>query len=1030
MRSLSMLFLMVLQSLFFEGSAQTDLLEKSLLKITGVEPTVLFKRNQNHLEQAVDIFIDNGGQSVKGVLTIRLSSGKEQQVKLGTIGAGSGKYRIFIPENREVIPVEFILETESQEKTSFIADWTPRKHWEVCLIPISHHDLGYTHSIEHVMEKYVGIYEDVLRFCEQTDDYPEEAKFRYSAEGAWSMQYFIEHSNRETLEKLSKYMSEGRIEVHALIGNEITDILGHEEMIRLMYPSFRIANKFGGEINTGSITDVTGLSWGLPTALSNAGVDYFFAGLPDYFEWWSEKFSYMRPFWDEENILRSHGRPDAFYWGGPDGSKILVYYQGTYGCWSPKSYQQVMEELPGMLDAMDERGNPFSVMRYAGYGCGDNTETDIVVSNLAREWNSKWAYPRLIVSTSSMFFEKLEKQCADVRTFSGDLPQTDYSAGAISTAEVTALNRVAHDRLNAAEKLATMSNLLINSAYPAEVIRDAYYNMLLYDEHTWGMWDPVGKVQDWAWSVKSSFAYKAAGLSEMILSGRRGYTDGGPGAIANAIAFQDTVQHIVVFNPLSKERNDLVNLIKLVPEVPFDLIDTRTGEKVIYQVSELNDPLAPVPYAAGRYAREHFTTTPWFLDQIRGLTLSFMAEDVPSMGYKTYKIVPAADSPSVAASLALTDNSLENRFYKIELNPQTGTIKSIYDKELDIELVDRNAPHQVNQVITRWVGTGEEESPASATIRKGENGPVYASLVISTSVAGCPQVNQEIRLYENMKRIDIANRLLKDMTPAMEVFFAFPFLMEDPDFRFEGPLSVIEPLKDQFPGSNTHYYAVQHWANVSDGHHGITLVPVDAHLLMFGGLHPSEVSQAHHGVTPPGFGEPFVKEFNKGHMYSYAINSNFCTNFSTTQAGDILFRYSITSHRGNWVEGNPGNLGWAAGNPLIPFTLDGKREGTLHESLSFCRVDKPNVMLLTMKRAENNEGIIIRLNETEGKDTEVSVTFPFLDINKVYETNLVELNEKLHDFQKQTIRVRMKPFGIKTFRILSTTHLSDRNPEL
>ena len=88
------------------------------------------------------------------------------------------------------------------------------------------------------------------------------------------------------------------------------------------------------------------------------------------------------------------------------------------------------------------------------------------------------------------------------------------------------------------------------------------------------------------------------------------------------------------------------------------------------------------------------------------------------------------------------------------------------------------------------------------------------------------------------------------MTPTQEVYFAFPFKMDNPDFRFEGPLSVIKPMRDQFPGSNTNYYSVQHWADVSDGKTGITLSPVDAHLVMFGGLNTVETSQAHHGVDP------------------------------------------------------------------------------------------------------------------------------------------------------------------------------------
>ena len=114
-------------------------------------------------------------------------------------------------------------------------------------------------------------------------------------------------------------------------------------------------------------------------------------------------------------------------------------------------------------------------------------------------------------------------------------------------------------------------------------------------------------------------------------------------------------------------------------------------------------------------------------------------------------------------------------------------------------------------------------------------------------------------LYDKLKRIDLANRILKDSTPGLELYFAFPFHIDKPEFRFEGSHSVIKPLRDQFPGSNSNYYAVQHWADASDGQIGVTLAAVDSHLLEFGGLWPCYVSQAHHGVTPPDFGRPFVK---------------------------------------------------------------------------------------------------------------------------------------------------------------------------
>ena len=1024
-----------------DQALQSNAQKGSVLKIVKVEPTVLFRNEQNGLMQAVDITVNNTGQAVEGKLRIRFRSQKELSADIGTIKEGEGKYRFFIPEVSGTLPVEFSLKTENKIQDHLTMSWTSRKHWEICMIPMSHHDLGYTATTEHVLRNYIRTYNDVIKYCKETEDYPDEAKFRYSVEESWSLEHFIENSDKETHAKLAKYIKEGRIEVQALYGELVTGMCSHEEMIRLLYPSFRINKEFGGQIRVGSITDMPGLSWALPTILQGAGIKYFFAGLAEYFDGrfsviigsnTMEKYgSLQHTFWDEKNILRPHGRPDAFYWKGPDGSKVLVYYQGAYGCWNPVSCEQVMNELPGMLNDMDSRGNPFSVMRLAGYGCRDNSKAEIIVSNLVRDWNSQWAYPKLIVSTSGMFFEKLERQCRDLRTFTGDMPDTDYPVGATSMAKETAINRETHDRLSSAEKLATISDLLLKSNnYPSEDIRDAYADMMLYDEHCWGLSGRgTARVSDWSYVEKSSYSYRAACLTDLIFSGAineydRSYFASGAGDIANSISFDSDGQHIVVFNSLSFNRNNLVNIINtyvppyLLFKEPFEIIDNETGQKVPYQIIELDSPQAPVPYAARRYARGQFSSAGGNVGKYEGFNLAFVAENVPAMGYKSYRIVPA-EIPSVSqSSLVLTDKSIENRFFKVTINPETGTVTSIYDKELGTELVDKDAPHQVNQLITRWITTGKEESPRIATIRKGQNGPVYASYVVTTSGAGCPEVTQEIILYDKIKRIDFNNRVLKDMTPSQEVYFAFPFRMDNPDFRFEGPLSVIKPLRDQFPGSNSNYYSVQHWADVSDGNTGITFTPVDAHLVMFGGLNSSEVSPPHHGVTSVTYGSPFVTEMKKGHMYSFVMNNNFRTNMPPTQVGDILFRYSVTSHKGNWIDGRPRDFGWNACNPLIPVLVEGKSKGYLPESLSFCQADKPNVILLTLKKAEDGEGIIIRLNETEGIDTEVNVTLPRITIGKVYETNLVEENEKSVDVQGQTIRINVKAFGVKTIRIL------------
>jgi hypothetical protein len=1009
--------------------------EDPSLRFVSIEPTVLFTRQKDTLFQVVNVKIENAAEPVEADLQVKHDS-RYTSTPLGTIGKGQATFQLSVPDIREPASVEFLLTAGGKIQDHRKMTWQPRRRWRVYIVPITHHDLGYTDTIESVLKKYDGFYDDVLRFCGDTEDWPEESKYRYTVEGAWSVQHFIENRTPTDAAKLAKYIKQGRIEIGALFGNEISNLCSHEELIRLMYPSFRLKRKYGAEILTASITDIPGLSWGLPTVLAGAGVKYFFAGLPTYFEWGRKD---IHTFWDESAILR-HGRPDAFYWQGPDGEKVLVYYQGSYGFFNrvvgPDSYQEVMDSLPGMLDELEKKGSPFDVVRYIHNGV-DNYPPDAKISHIAREWNSKWAYPQLIVATNSMFFAGLEKQCQDIRTFRGELPDTDYVVGAISTAKQTGINRITHDRLHCAEKFAAVASLVSDYTYPAEEIRQAYDNMLLYDEHTWGKDYPAGGVQDWAWHEKSHYAYKAAGLAESILSGSL-ESIAGKVVLSEAKDLAPAGQmlrlpaqqgrHIVVFNSLSIERTDVVRVTRFDARGAFDLIDEQTGEAVPYQVGQLDSPLAPVPYAAQRYARGQFEKHELF-------DLVFVAEHVPPLGYKTYRLLPTQKVAPGASGVGVGGNTLENRFFKVTLDPATGGVASIYDKELSREIVDQDAADKLNQFVARWVQTGKREGPGSAKITKGQSGPVYGSLVVCSAGPGCPKLTQEIILYDRIKRIDFANRVLKDSTPLLEIYFAFPFKIENPQFRFEGSNSVIEPLRDQFPGSNSNYYAVQHWADVSDGQMGVTLSAIESHLLEFGGLWPCYVSQAHHGVTPPDFGRDFVKpeELTKGHVYAFVINSNFRTNFQPVQQDDMLFHYSVTTHKGGWKQGQgvarpswpcfhgleARATGWSAANPLVGVVVEAKSaKGGLEKTMSFCRVDVPNVFLLTLKRAEDGDGLIIRLIETEGQEVTAKVALPHLALKKAWRTNLVEENQAELTYTEHSVTVPIKAFGISTIRII------------
>lgn len=189
---------------------------------------------------------------------------------------------------------------------------------------------------------------------------------------------------------------------------------------------------------------------------------------------------------------------------------------------------------------------------------------------------------------------------------------------------------------------------------------------------------------------------------------------------------------------------------------------------------------------------------------------------------------------------------------------------------------------------------------------------------------------------------------------------------------------------------------------------------------MLGGLWPVGVSFAHHGVTPPGYPnkELRVKEFKKGYIYSFVLENNFRTNFYMTQTGDFLLRYSLTSHRGNWKNGIAIRHGWNTSNPLIPVFTIGDQKGSLPvEKCSFCEVKPFNVLVTALKPSEDDEGIIIRLWETLGRKTNVTIKLPFLKIENAHLTNLVEKELRPVKAFKDSVALTVKPFEVATLKL-------------
>ena len=1010
-------------------------------------PTPLIETSHDGPRQALDVIIVNdwsaAGEAVLRVRNLRLA--------LGPLPVGESEFRVFAPEVAAPQTDACLLEVDGEIVAQTECARAPVRRWQVYLAHASHHDLGYTDLPSNLLREHAGFLDDILRYCAETDDWPEASRFRYTIEQAWSVAFWAAHRSEQQVARLVERLREGRIELTALFGNETSELCGSEEQIRLLYPAARLARHAGVRPATAELNDIPGVSWGLALALSGAGVRYFAPGIPDYFGW-NQKRRYT---WDEQAVM-PRNLPGAFWWQGPDGERVLFWHAAPAGAtlWT---LAQAERDLSRQLARLEARGYPHDLIKlnFAG-GERDNSPPARRLSDIARAWNERWVSPQLIVATSQMFFEAFERAAgAALPTLRGELPNTDYTIGATSTAYPLGVNRVTHDQLAAAERLATCAALHAEYIYPAALLAEAYDSMMLFDEHTWGMASPAGPAQDASANRKAGFAFHAAALAHDVLSKSAN-------RLADAVQLEEAGYHVVVFNPLGHARTD----VALTPATPFspsgkpmywrttddplaprvwvngaaigrtlvtlpeewlvgplEMVDVATGDATPCQSMRTDDPFAARPNAAERVALAR--TDPSSLsvlnyDAAQAVDLAFTVAGAPAMGYRAYRLARA--NGDATTSLQVGETFLENRFYRLEVDPETGSVVSLFDKELGRELVDPGAPYGFNTLLARHPHDAAGQAAIIRRVYSVERGPVLASLAWEGDAPGCPRVTGEITMYDRVKRVDIAHRVLRDATPALEHYVAFPFALTPPQFRFQAANSVIEPVRDQLPGSNTSAFTAQHWVAVNDGADEVMWTGREAPVVMLGRLWPSPVSQAHHGATPPGYDQPFLRDpaaFEHGHIYSLLMSNNFRTNFAPIQPSDVLFRFSLNSRAvsGNGMPTNATQWGDAANLPLVSAWVQGPQTGALPPESAFVELDAANVSLLALKAAEDGDGIVLRLAETAGRATNVGVTLPCNVIAEASSANLLEEYATPLTHNELTVRAPLRAFGVTTVRL-------------
>ncbi|KAA3663524.1 MAG: alpha-mannosidase [Chloroflexi bacterium] len=128
--------------------------------------------------------------------------------------------------------------------------------------------------------------------------------------------------------------------------------------------------------------------------------------------------------------------------------------------------------------------------------------------------------------------------------------------------------------------------------------------------------------------------------------------------------------------------------------------------------------------------------------------------------------------------------------------------------------------------------------------------------------------------------------------------------------------------------------------------------------------------------------------------------------------GEHRFTYSLLPHVGDW-RAETAVSAYALNNPLILRRVTGG-DGTLSASLLSVNVN--NVIIETVKQAEDGNGLIVRLYENERSRGPVTVTTSF-PIRAAYRCNLLEENQAVLDVSEKSVRLPIKPYQIATLRL-------------
>jgi alpha-mannosidase len=843
---------------------------------------------------------------------------------------GYNYVKLQLPAVERKTAVAYQLETTARTWTGSL-ELNPVRQWRVNFVQHSHTDIGYTRSQTEILGEHLRFIDYALDYCDNTDAYPEEAQFRWTCEASWAVDEYLKSRPAQQIERLKRRVAEGRIELTGMYFN-FDELPDEQTLAASLQPIRRMQEQIGQPIVTAMQNDVNGIGWGLCDYFSELGVKYLNMGTHGH------------------RALICFDKPTLFWWESPSGKRMLAfraehYMTGNAFKIHAGDFNAFEDELLTYLTNLEAKGYEYDLIsiQHSGY-LVDNSPPSTQACEMIRQWNEKYTWPKLKTATATEFFEEMENRYGErFQVIRGAWPDW-WTDGFGASARAVAATRQAQSDLIAYSAGLSMAALQ-GAALPTKIadrIELANAGLLFYTEHTVGyhasVREPFHRYTMEQRAIKESYAWEAARRAKMLGEEAMG--------LLQSFVAREKEPALLVFNTLNWPRSGLIKVYidhQILPRyTPFTIAD-QSGKPAKAQPVE-----------------RHSDGTYW----------AIWVEDIPAFGYKKYVIrlegeAAATSQPKTAEEV----RTLENQWYKIQLDLERGIIASITDKALNLELVDPKASWKFGEFIYELLDnrTQMESFKLEDYTREGlekvwfdgyEEGAVWNAVRFKGNTRAAHRDGTyefEIRLFNTDKRIDLAYAIEKKLVTDPEgIYIAFPLQLENGQLAFDVQGGEVRAGIDQIPGSANDWNTVQNYARLSNERAQIMLSSAELPLMQFGGINTGRFQA---GATPA-----------TTHLYGWPMNNYWVTNFNADQHGGHTWLYSLTSSADHGMPA-ASRFGWGHRTPFLSRVLPGGGAGEAQWQGSYLTGWPENLLLVSATPEADGRSAIFHVREIGGQQS-------------------------------------------------------------